>query len=66
MNIDNLYRNAEVYLEMSREKFDRNDFGSALSSAVKSYEHTRKLIQQIYSLKIAATKNEPAGTEISP
>ena len=66
MNIDNLYRNAEVYLEMSREKFDSQNYESSLSSAVKAYEHNRELIQRLFALRVAEAQKEPAGTGESP
>ena len=65
MNIDNLYRNAEVYLEMSREKFDRQDYAGALASLVKAYEHNRELIQRLFALRVAEAQKEPTDTEIS-
>lgn len=66
MNIDNHYRSAEVYLEMSRQKFDSKDYGTSIASLVKSYEHIRQLIQQVYALMISSDQKLPVETEIAP
>lgn len=51
MNIENNFNNAEAYLKMAKEKFSAEDFDSALASLGKLYALTRKLMNQVYSLK---------------
>lgn len=63
MNIENHFHSAEVYLEMAKEKFDRDEFAGCLASLVKAYEHNRRLIEHVYELSIASEQKSPAGTE---
>ena len=66
MNAENHFYSAEVYLEMARDKFTAHDYDSTLASLVKSYSHTRWLIEHVWKLKRKATlASRPAGEDTS-
>jgi len=64
MNFENHFNNAEVYLEMAKEKVTAQDYGSALASLAKAYENTRALIDQVYKLSVESSRAaRPAGED---
>lgn len=56
MNINDNFNSADVYLEMAKEKFARQDYEGALDSLFKAFSHTRALVEQVF--KLQAMKNE--------
>ena len=63
MNIENYLRNADVYLEMSREKFDRQDYKGALASLCKAYDNVCSIIEQVYKLNVESSQTKCSAGE---
>lgn len=64
MNLENEFSNAEVYLEMAKEKVAAHDYDSALASLTKVYEYTRMLLQVVYKLSVERSQaSRPAGED---
>lgn len=62
MNIENHFNAAEAYLEMANEKFQAQDYDSALESLVKAYSHTRELMNHVLAvINLQSEVTEPAG-----
>lgn len=65
MNIYENFDNAEVYLEMAKEKLSRQDFDGSLAMLAEAYSHTRALLEQVYKLHALKTEVEIPASDNS-
>lgn len=66
MNIKKLFDNSQVYLEMAKEKLDREDYIGARDMLAKSYSLNRALLEHVATLVVDKANVDLSAAEEDP